>query len=502
MELKTSFQLANERVIASSYAKELEVLTKKRNKIEQEYLENTPDLVVEWEKKQKEWENLDEHPEKAQDLLNKPIEDVIKSPSKLIIKQKNAEKTQRVTGMSKLSKVASNQYLVPVVDPEVVKYNNIPEVYWYGHFTSYSGFSRMNRAMVFGLSNRGVRVKVDIEPSKVEINKATQKELELLSNLDINTKAPKIYGATIPITMIHSGRKILYTMMETSETLHKNYVDKINLFNEVWVPTHYGAKMFKKNGVLVPIYVMPLGVDIERYNEQTEPYKFEESLNKFVFISVFKWGYRKGYDILLKANLDEFSSNDDVSLLLLTRCDTDPNPTRISEDIAFIRSGIDKRDEQLPHVAVYSNLFPEKDMPKIYRAADAFVLISRGEGFGLPYLEAAACGLPIIASNCSGQSDFLNKENSFLVDPDAYTQAKVNGNMSKLAKHCLFYENQTFPEFGEKAIQKTREYMREIFKNKTLAKKKTALLTKETRKNYSWEKAVDNVLLRIKDLME
>ena len=45
-----------------------------------------------------------------------------------------------------------------------------------------------------------------------------------------------------------------------------------------------------------------------------------------------------------------------------------------------------------------------KDLPKLYKAADAFVLPSRGEGWGRPHVEAMAMGLPVIATNWSGST--------------------------------------------------------------------------------------------------
>ena len=494
-ELKTAYQLAQERIIVSTFAKELERKRAQERAAQQRDFEETPDMVLEWERQQRE----DENPFEKQKQKQK--EEMNDKPSKLYTQEEIAAYRQgkRANVVAPPAPVEED-YLVPLVEPEPKTYVDVPEVHWYGHFTSYSGFSRMNRAMVFGLGNRGVRVKIDAEPCKIEINDATCKELDFHKSLEINDAAPKVYGATIPITMMHGGKKILYTMMETSETLHKNYVEKINLFDECWVPTHYGASMFKKNGVRCPIRVMPLGVDVERYCPTAEPYVFANPLNKFVFISVFKWGARKGYDMLLKAYFDEFSAEDDVSLLLVTKCETDNNPNRIAEDILAIRNGIDKSDEQLPHLAICGKAFPERDMPRLYTAANAFVLISLGEGFGLPYCEAAACGLPVIGSNCSGQSDYLKEDNSYLVNPESYAQVKVNGNMSKLAKHCGFYENQTFPVFSEAALQQTREYMRFVYENEYAAKKKGAKLTKLVRTEYSWEKAVDKVLQRVKEL--
>jgi len=385
--------------------------------------------------------------------------------------------------------------------PKTPSYDGPPiEAHWYGHFTSYSGFSRQNRAYAFGLANRNVKIKTDIQESTVEVNKATQNELKLLSQTEIDPAAPKVYGATVPLRLAHGGRKILYTMMETSETLHEGYVGRINLYDEIWVPTNQGKELFEKNGVRPSIHVMPLGVDTVRYHPNASPMKFGFGLKKFVFLSVFKWGYRKGYDVLLKSFMEEFGADDDVSLLIVSRTDVTHKPQVILEDFKSIRSGILKKDEELPHIALYDQPIKEKDMPGVYAASDAFVLISRGEGFGLPYYEAASSGLPVIGSNCSGQKDILNEENCYLVDPDTYSEARINGNMSKLAKHCGFYEDQIFPDFGRTAIEKTKEHMRSIYEDYDSADIKSAILGKTVRENYTWDIAIDRVYNRLNEI--
>jgi glycosyltransferase involved in cell wall biosynthesis len=45
----------------------------------------------------------------------------------------------------------------------------------------------------------------------------------------------------------------------------------------------------------------------------------------------------------------------------------------------------------------------------LYRSVDAFVLPSRGEGWGRPYMEAMSMGLPVIATNWSGPTEFVNE---------------------------------------------------------------------------------------------
>ena len=59
---------------------------------------------------------------------------------------------------------------------------------------------------------------------------------------------------------------------------------------------------------------------------------------------------------------------------------------------------------------------PEEDLPLVYNAADLFVFPSHYEGFGLPALEAMACGIPVIASNVSALPEVIG-DAGLLIDP-------------------------------------------------------------------------------------
>ena len=56
-----------------------------------------------------------------------------------------------------------------------------------------------------------------------------------------------------------------------------------------------------------------------------------------------------------------------------------------------------------------------EEMPEIYRKCHCFVLPSERETFGVSYIEALACGLPVIATKCGGPEKFVNEQNGVLI---------------------------------------------------------------------------------------
>eukprot|EP00959_Pyramimonas_sp_CCMP1952_P109583 2292142-Pyramimonas_sp.AAC.1 len=54
-----------------------------------------------------------------------------------------------------------------------------------------------------------------------------------------------------------------------------------------------------------------------------------------------------------------------------------------------------------------------EDLRGYYAAADAFVLPTRGEGWGLPCVEAMAMAKAVITTNFSGATEYLTEDNAY-----------------------------------------------------------------------------------------
>ena len=76
------------------------------------------------------------------------------------------------------------------------------------------------------------------------------------------------------------------------------------------------------------------------------------------------------------------------------------------------------RELHLEHRVVFPGKITESDDPRfLYSGADVFVMPSLYEGFGLPPLEAMACGVPVIVSNTTSMPEVV-QDAGILVDPD------------------------------------------------------------------------------------
>jgi glycosyltransferase involved in cell wall biosynthesis len=63
-------------------------------------------------------------------------------------------------------------------------------------------------------------------------------------------------------------------------------------------------------------------------------------------------------------------------------------------------------------------LGPRQDLERIYAAADALLLPTRYDAFGLVCLEAAACGLPVVTSAAAGAAELVGKAGAIVSDPE------------------------------------------------------------------------------------
>jgi len=237
----------------------------------------------------------------------------------------------------------------------------------------------------------------------------------------------------------------------------------------VFTASEYSAYSLASVCDIAKIHVIHHGVN-QKFNKTVEPMEFNEELPSFKFLSVFEWIERKCGDRLLKAFTQEFGKEEDVCLILKTRHPTRPTAMQIRKWV---------NDE---NVYWFDGFIPE--LAPLYRACNAYVSCSAGEGWGETLSEAMACGLPTIGSRCGGNLEFMNDDNSFLVECEDWQMVGEN---------VLFNIIKPWFQYQPPKIDEMRKAMRLVYEGGDEVKHRAKNATRIT-KDFSWEKAAKELI--------
>ncbi|MGN7399016.1 DUF4214 domain-containing protein [Cytobacillus praedii] len=281
------------------------------------------------------------------------------------------------------------------------------QIVWKGSVYDHSGYSRAAREYLLALHSKGIDVKLDLINHGYQLNLPPDQS-NLFKEL---IEKPKAFGNQVYI--LHQppdswrrmdGITIGFTYWETSK-IPDHWISKCNEMDAVFVSSEHNVQIMRKAGLTVPVFKIRPCLS-PQISSQVPSYIHQ--LPSFRFLSIFTWIERKGYDLLLKAYFEEFSSNEDVVLIIKTGAH---NNQKIEELVATESRKYNDPGRYYIDLSIRS----EFEMEGLYNHCNAFVLPSRGEGIGYPMLEAGKRGLPVIATAWGGQLDFLNEQNSYLI---------------------------------------------------------------------------------------
>ena len=183
--------------------------------------------------------------------------------------------------------------------------------------------------------------------------------------------------------------------------------------------------------------------------------------------------------MLLKAFSDEFRPEEPVVLICKT-VNSDAL-VDIHGQIASLELG---RMEERIHLSL-NQVIPTSQLGALYRSADCFVLSTRGEGWGMPIIEAMACGLPVIATDWSAHCDFMTEENAYPLAVERLVPA--------VAK-CPYYEGFSW---AEPSYRDLRRLMRHVFENQTEAREKGSKASRDVMNKWTWDQAARRIIDRL-----
>lgn len=270
-----------------------------------------------------------------------------------------------------------------------------------------------------------------------------------------------------------------------------DWVKDCNRMNHVIVPSTFTKNVIKRSGNLkTPITVIQEWFDQKILSKSL----IDKTLNdeRFGFIktkfnilviaqitSLNNNTDRKNLVNTIKWCYEEFKSNPDVGIVIKTNFG---KGTELDKDLTrdFLSQRINefRNNSNGPKIYLVHGNLKSEEIFALYQHKNIkmFALATRGEGYGLPLIEAAASGLPIVTTNWSGHLEFLKKDLFYPVD---YRLKQVD---KEKIDNNIFIDGHKWAEPSEASF---KSQIRKVFENYNDAKSKSKKLKDHVLKNYN-----------------
>lgn len=374
-------------------------------------------------------------------------------------------------------------------------------------FLDYSGYATVARQFILELYKMD-KFDLYLEPivwvnsGNLELNPADKAVLDTLVAKGKNITpedttlihfsiATEFFGEQSPFK-----KTIGFTMLETDKT-SPTWAYKCNQMDAIFVPSTFCMSSFMQSNIVKPIRIIPFGIDFDKYTPEGPKLLDNLLTTKYNFLFIGQWlqqGDRKNIIGVIRTFLNLFKDNKDVGLILKSYLVSAGTVDKMSmdEQIRGLRAHMGFKEGEGPKIYLVHGALTEENMIKLYRDANAFLLPTTGEAWGMPLLEAAAMGLPIITTSGTGSEDFLNSKHSIML-----------GCEWKPIGHALYWPGVYEPQ-QQLAIPNMEEFSRmvhRVYKHQDISKEQAQKQRDELiARDFSWKNAAKQLAAAIEDL--
>lgn len=268
---------------------------------------------------------------------------------------------------------------------------------------------------VFGHPDVGIGISEDARLLKAALQtEQISKLTKSISNIPVRIFAYPAPNVLVCLSKSNLDFKVGYNIMSSHWELPKwphSLEFILDHFDEIWVHSQFVYNSidpkFHHKVKLYPDPIEDLGF------RKTNAYRAQFGLDssKFYFLIAYDYSsyvQRKNPEGMIKAFL-EVKKEFDCGLIIKTmNANTYPE---LHEKVTRNLTGV-------PDVHVFKDSLPRPTLHQLYSSADCYLSLHRSEGFGRNIGEMMLLGVPCVITNFSGNLDFCNSKNSFLVDYD------------------------------------------------------------------------------------
>jgi len=266
------------------------------------------------------------------------------------------------------------------------------------------------------------------EDAPLLLPESVRKALERLTLQRVDLTRSVLYqaGTATSWNLDFYGRSRVGRAAFSTDRIPDGWAQRCNAMDEVWVPSEFNRQTFAGFGVDERrIRVMHTGVDTQLFRPGLQPLNIPHS-GGFNFLSVTNGRQQCGTAVLLRAYLNEFKLDEDVTLLLRILPDKDSSTDLEAELAFFIETELGLKVENTPTIIFLNVPLTQAGRARLYASANAFVLPSRGEA-------GAAAAWKRLRADCRSSRRSGAGLRSFCATPTAF-RSRWKGSCPRRAK--------------------------------------------------------------------
>jgi glycosyltransferase involved in cell wall biosynthesis len=249
----------------------------------------------------------------------------------------------------------------------------------------------------------------------------------------------------------------------------EQWTDRFAYYDEIWVSSAFVANALAPVSPIPVVRIPPVLATPGQGSREAGRRRLGVSADEVVYLFIFdfrSYFERKNPLALIDAFQRAFRSTDPARLVI--KC---VNEDFRPEGFAALRA----RAAGSP-ITIEAGYWSSEDLRDLMAACDAYVSLHRSEGLGLTIAEAMAQGKPVIATDWSGNVDFMNVSNSF---PVAYELVELTEDIGPYAAGEVW---------AEPSVEHAAELMRAVFDDRALARARGEAGRREIEMNFSVER--------------
>jgi len=250
--------------------------------------------------------------------------------------------------------------------------------------------------------------------------------------------------------------------------------------DKVLPSSNFSKKIFLDNGIPDHVQdVIPHGINLNEFRI-AENFKLKTTKKYKVLCNIAQPHLRKNIAGLLKTWGEAFTNKDDVCLVLKISKKKPEAQFEVSFDDLF--ASFKSKYKNHAEVEVIDYFIPS--IEGLYKSCDIVMTMANAECFWMPGLEGFAANKIVIAPRYGGQLDYMNDQNSILID----------GKIIRADNKMQYWEPSPYASVFDPNINQAAEKLRHVIKNYDDYLAKFSPNTQSLVENYTWDKVTNKIL--------